>query len=173
LPWGFPFDKADCRYNRFSNRGSETPTPSTHGAGEDFDALKTATGNLAEKALDNATQTYKESIRPVLSSAYEEGTNMAGKAVRSGVKKAKEVTAIDENSLKLPDSPARALRSQANQAVDNARPIVEDVQDVVENVSFRALKYWRENGANELKDVVRLAQKVCYTSSATASIYLC
>jgi hypothetical protein len=82
-------------------------TPSARGtrASEDLDALKTATGNLAGKAYDAAATTYDQSVRPTLNNALEEGQEIATRSAKRVYKKVKDVTGLDEDSLRIPDSP--------------------------------------------------------------------
>jgi hypothetical protein len=89
-----------------SARGSVTPSVSGGGTAEDLEAIKNATGNLASKAYEVAAETYDQSVRPALTSALEDGQELAARGGRRVYKKVKEVTGLDENSVQLPDSPA-------------------------------------------------------------------
>jgi hypothetical protein len=69
-------------------------TPSARGtrASEDLDALKTA-------------PTSDQSVRPTLNNALEEGQEIATRSAKRVYKKVKDVTGLDEDSLRIPDSP--------------------------------------------------------------------
>ena len=84
---------------------SSTPSVRETAAAEDLEALKNATGNLAGKAYDAAAATYDQNVRPTLNSALEEGQEMASRGARRVYKKVKEATGIDEDSLRIPESP--------------------------------------------------------------------
>lgn len=86
---------------------SATPAPGLGDkeVSDDLYAIKDATADLASKAFDQAATTYDESVRPVLSSAMEEGQEVATKASRRVFKKVKEITGFDENTVRIPDSP--------------------------------------------------------------------
>ena len=167
------------RKRRSPRDDSATPsvraTPSARGtrASEDLDALKTATGNLAGKAYDAAATTYDQSVRPTLNNALEEGQEIATRSAKRVYKKVKDVTGLDEDSLRIPDSPTRALRSQARPIIENgiqrarpivedgiqkARPVVEDGIQQAEHLRKMSVRYWRENGKREARQALRDVQ---------------
>lgn len=65
---------------------------------------------------------------------------------------------------------SRALRSQANQALDNTRPVVEngveEASKAAEHVRKVTVRYWRENGYRDSRQALRDVQEVCIPSNS-------
>lgn len=101
----YPFIPASFHFD--SPRGeSTTPSVRETGTAEDLEAIKNATGNLAGKAYEAAAATYDQNVRPTLVSALEEGQEMAAQGGKRVYKRVKEATGLDEDSLRIPESPS-------------------------------------------------------------------
>lgn len=143
-------------------------------------STETVTNHL--DSLYQAGAKTVQRLKPSVDQVVEEGQE----GVQRGVKRAtRAVREVEPKDLGLPESPvyvhafllafsltgllilvdcSRALRSKANQAAEAAAPVLQDglerAQHGAENVAHRGLKYWRDSGERDLREVIKNGQAV-------------